>query len=937
MSFGGRKRTKAVSPLPFPHRIRWSLVAGVLGACLLAIPWWVGSHHSAWEASLQSWGWARWPSGWLAQWAGGVGELLGGGHAGWLWGIRVECLILLGFTLVFWRWAMLHYYAYKPGSVDVQPLVAAESEHRPEPSVVDLTARFRKQLSEIDLFAPTSLAASAPAESFLDLLGDVNLEPQKLGTSLLRLTSQLRPKIAYRVSGVLMFRDKEPHFGLTVTVTSYGIRGSRAETIWESSWEEAVSNAAYWVVATLLPVTRAGRKPPWRDWTGRDLPVELFTAYHCAQKFSRDRKFDAALDRYYEAVHLDPTNVHLRNQIGATQESMGLYLEALETYYGALNLRMQGHVKDNKKLWSCRWWLPRPVYQWQFWKQPGVLQARYRLGVVLGISEMTAKQWCENNGTTAQEIRKSVTPAFAERYWRAARDLKPDPKSPAKSRVRQSLEKSLHRQRLEKSLVRSLGKILDPPIENEADPPKPNENEVALVFQRASAQEMYQLARDYRVARLFLLYRGDRPTLDRSALRVNRDVWTQLRLVKVRLKQPGGLIRPAFTYSRWRLIVQIRAKMMERLARKLTCETNEKKGLREIKHLKKRLKKAFLRPKMFHRYWQGHYNAACAYAVALDNRAEARGSRVHITTDAEERAAKRIDDRLATLACHELKEAVRRAEAGIKRIKRSWVLFDDPDMTRLRSNKIFVRFTRETYPHSTPDLKLELDSASGVSSCKIEISAYQRELLESVGKIMEEVWRQRNTQSPEIQTARDWFTTEGQIWELVDTVSADTAGYWLDRVRLRKKIQSVADCAKRIEVDITTKVPEFDKIVADTLDGSYHNGATVSTEKIPSRLDVRLRRLHKLVEYSQQNSPIESSHLLLASSQHCDSAVSARLDGAIKQICTHYVATWKAFSELFEMPANPLTNDRFGGNFDSFKSALQQLEDDAKDSKIFIG
>ncbi|MFE5109450.1 hypothetical protein [Streptomyces sp. NPDC056663] len=130
---------------------------------------------------------------------------------------------LLIFFFCLLRRAMLERNAYLPGSVDVQELVDATPPEK-KPLVQDLTSQFRKQISETDLYPPTVLPAEAPPEHFLDLLGDVDLEPKKLLTSLLRLFSRLRPKVAYRVRGILRFRTQEPHFGMTVTITSF-IRG----------------------------------------------------------------------------------------------------------------------------------------------------------------------------------------------------------------------------------------------------------------------------------------------------------------------------------------------------------------------------------------------------------------------------------------------------------------------------------------------------------------------------------------------------------------------------------------------------------------------------------------------------------------------------------------------------------------------------------------
>ena len=112
------------------------------------------------------------------------------------------------------------------------------------------------------MYPPTTLPAQAPVEGFLELLGDVELDPHKLGSVLPKVLSRLRPKLAYRVSGILQSRDAVPdQYGMTITVTAFLFGGSRAMTVWGRDWDEVIGKASIWIVNTLLPVTRAGRLP----------------------------------------------------------------------------------------------------------------------------------------------------------------------------------------------------------------------------------------------------------------------------------------------------------------------------------------------------------------------------------------------------------------------------------------------------------------------------------------------------------------------------------------------------------------------------------------------------------------------------------------------------------------------------------------------------
>ncbi|MFI1566864.1 hypothetical protein ACH4ZX_28095 [Streptomyces sp. NPDC020490] len=891
------------SPLRIPHRKRWYTIT-VLFALLsvLIAPWWIGQHHQYWEKSPQSWDWSPLPD-LLTQWIGGLGLLLSGGNTPQVWGIRAAYLIVLGFTLWAWRRAMLHRTAYKPGAVQVEDLVAAVTpDVQPQPLTKDLTAQFRKQLSETELYAPTNLPAEAPAESYLDLLGEVNVEPQKLVTSLLRFISRLRPRLAYRISGVLAVREGEPRYGITATVTSYAIPGSRAETFWEPNWEQAVRKAGYWVISALLPITSPSKRQPWREWRGRNLPLDLFTAYQKARELSSERRFDEILDCYYQAARQDPLNVYLRNQIGATQEKLGLHLDALETYYGAINVGSQGTETDNKRLLASLWNLRRFAHLWFLRDQPGVLQSRYRFAVVLGTSEQTATQWCkvgsDARSTARKQIRKALTPAFAARYSDLVKDL-------AVGEPRAWLESILGE------------------IPGDGEERRRRKQEITLIFQRAGFLEMCKLIEDYRIARFILRFRSDETALTRSALRVNRDVWAPLRLAQAQeeLGKSREQILEWETHRpwwrrRWRPGVERAAK---RVATTPDADT-----------LKKQLRKALRysiyspRERIHPREWQGHYNAACAYAVAL---------KLNRTTRNENTRRK-----LAEHSCHELKEALRRAKEGYLSLRRSWLLYEDPDLARLRTTSEFVRFAREFYPHPSPDvLPISVTSrdteviepAHGedqkeLEATDVEMTAYDRSFLEAVGNTMERVWHHRSAKAAaDVHTMRSWFESEKQIWELIDIISAGEARNWRNRRRLLQKVEETADSTVRPRIELPTSVPEFDEIITLELEHDewvYPDRMRNLRDHLPERLDKKLRWLHGHVREASGHSPIKRSSDLLAAVERLD---SSGLDSLHKVtlglICAKYAAAWQAFSSQF----SPLIDPAKPGL--DFPEALDQL------------
>lgn len=534
--------TALTSALPAPRWIAWRAWSGVGTVALLGLLTWAGEGHAAWAGGDGGWSF----TGWVSQVCGGIGQVLDN-DGGLTIGQRVGFFaVALAVLYLYWR-STRALLAYRPGPVDVQELIDETPPGGLTSSAGDLTAELRQQLSDSSMYAPTTLPAEAPPMSFLELVGDVELDPKALGTAIPRLLSRLRPKLAYRVGGVLRIREQEPdRLGVTVTVTAYVFGGSRSTTLWGSEWDEVIHKVGCWVISSLLPVTRAGRQPPWRRWWGRELNPDLYESYQSANALSRTGRYHEALSRYYEAIALDPENSYLRSELAEVQEKMGLHIDALETCQRALAFDGQTTGQYNKRLWLRPW---RPSWcRLRYLRHPrryrDVLSLRYRNAVILGTSEETTRQWFEGNGTQDDGTRGRLAGLLANRYSRAASGL-----------VRGEAEEKW------------LADALTPPFDTS------RRLLVRLVFQRASMQEMNRLAADDRWARIAGLYWIARignvlrflspfsyvqsyisppQAVTRGSFRINQQVWAPLRLAwDVECMNPDVRVDPHKGYG-WR-------------------------------------------------------------------------------------------------------------------------------------------------------------------------------------------------------------------------------------------------------------------------------------------------------------------------------------------------------------------------------------------------
>ncbi|MFC9683075.1 tetratricopeptide repeat protein [Streptomyces sp. NPDC056948] len=730
---------------------------------MIGLLMWAGEDHPAWNESAWdwAWGWVQGIAGWVAQICGGLGRVFdqsGGLSLAERFGFFAAILLLLYF---YWR-ATRAWLAFKPGPVDVQQLIDSTPPlGTNKPSIEDLTAEFRRQLSESSMYAPTTLPAEAPPMSFLELLGDVEIDPKKLGAILPRLLSRLRPKLAYRVSGVLRHRDEGPeHYGMTVTVMAFVFGGSRALTVWGKDWDEVIRKAGHCVISSLLPVTRAGRQPPWRKWWGRELNPALYASYQRANQFSRAGHYHEALEQYYEAIKLDPVNPYLRAELAEVQEKMGLHIDALDTCQRALTLDGQTAHEYNKRLWQSGGNLHSRRFRYLRHprKYRDVLGLRYRNTIILGISEKIAQQWYERSGANCKDTHKDLIPILVDRYWPVAIELADiDPLHQEQAEHLDNEEKA--REWIEAALSRKR-----PPDSKDRDTPDINLSRIRLTFQKAATQETDRLAADDLWARMAGLYapewvwifmrlfwpfsyaqsaRVPLQPVTRGAFQVNRKVWAPLRLTWA---------TECFDNCR--------------LSRKRTNATELRK---QINTARGRIP---LRPTWRRRDWLTLYNSACVYAVAM----------------MKEATTKKLSDQLARCAVTTLEKAVLVSKGKFASVEQAWLINEDPDLALLQRHRYFKRFRDTAYP--SPDV-----SKKPVPSNIEQMRAYDYRLLEETAKVMQKVWLRRSEEEGfDIHEATEWLRVERDIWKRIHEVAAaDHRWRWRYRVDLIRSVQGNSD------------------------------------------------------------------------------------------------------------------------------------------------
>jgi hypothetical protein len=573
--------------------------------------------------------------------------------------LAIACAALLHAAWCI-RHLILHWLAWWPGRIEVTtftagtPLTDANAEQ--------LTLGFRQRLMTLHLQAPTPVPGAATEGDFLDVLGRNGMDARNPLATLIGLLRAAKPTHAYEVRGVLSERAEAPRFGVTVRVLRLPSEGTAPVTHWAETWELALRKAADEATAMILPQTRLCRAP-WGAWRGYVMPSGLLHAFEEGARLERSRRYDEALAMYWRAVELDPLNMVLRLRVGQLQERLGLYLDALATYWGMAETSQPPRPAN-----------PLRERRGRRERHRALLSARYRCNVLLG-GRVLAKQWVTTPDESCVENRRD------EQRRQLRECLRP--------LLQRKLEQFGTTSRVERALA-AAAQTEDAPF---------------LDLRTLFAQ--YALY-DCACMRVELRPR-DRATLTPETVRLT-ELSISLRLDWVRHR--SALLEERPSHVRW-----------PPAPRELDDEIRGIEGRRPFRH------------------WHEHYNAACAYALALHDQ-------------------RLLDvDTLAGRAVDRLERATARAASDYIASRRDWVLSEDPDLKGLRGRHKFQVFELLYLP-SDPGVAIRPRNVQ-----QLENSRYVRDLIVQTAERWGEAWRAHGDRPPGTPEVWKRFDDERRAWE----------------------------------------------------------------------------------------------------------------------------------------------------------------------------
>ena len=644
----------------------------------------------------------------------------------------ISCLALIALAWCIRRLSF-EAMAYRPGRIEV-PAFTAEPGVTADPA--QLTMVFRQRLAVLSLSAPTPVPGASGEGDFLDVLGREKLDTGNLAGSIVTLMRAAKPNHAWQVSGLLVQRERAPRCGVTLQVAQLPLGGNPPHTVWADSYEAAARRAADHATAAVLPRTKQCREP-WAAWKHFLMPGELLAAHEDGVRLESERRYDEALDAFYRASGLDPMNMALRLKIGQLQEKLGLYIDALMTYEGMIEVSVQAPA-----------WRPfRYAYAARSQRRRSLVAARYRRIVLLGGAEL-ADQW------------RRTGPPDPDRW--TARDER---RFELRSRLRRSLS-----DRLAEVDKRHLnGQRLADPGRRQTltalrrcgtDDPRWLLSEASLRpaedRERFALRELFALLALHELEGLSLRrlrFRDRRLQLTPAAVRLTqicievRLAWIQANLVPMSSNGNG----PCWPPHPARLQARV-------------------EGI-EGKHVFGR--------------WHEHYNAACAYALPL--LADPPTAPVCPAPGAPDEAslspsevANALQEELAGLAVERLARATSCADSGYIAGRREWLISEDPDLDGLRSHQRFREFEAMYFPSERPTPPRPRHVR------QLESARYIRNLLAETASRWEREWHRRGREldkRTDVHLMLEWWRTELEAWELVRQVALDHR-HWPARLAL---------------------------------------------------------------------------------------------------------------------------------------------------------
>ena len=592
------------------------------------------------------------------------------------------------------------------------------------PSARELTAGFTRKLTESRIYSPAALPGAAGSYDFLQVVENVGEAAAaswwKVAARTLRL---LRPPAAYRVTGTVADAARPK---LVVELIRLPKFAAAPLIIEDTTWDRVLERAANSVAAQIFPRSRiCKRRPQWASWWGYAFPTELFDAYQRAHQFQADRRFDQALAEFYRALRLDPANVYIRLEIAQLQERLNMHLDALVTYDDVITICSRGSEG------LAKWWNGADFGEERSraHRHQGValLVARFRHALMLGHGDRIADQWWLRERECGHES-----------HWNA--------RQRQRGYMREMAQRRLDRYTLGDRVRAETLPFTELSREEVLRTTELSTYSWQERTERAAVLRQYLCTlSQYEFERLI----ADFPRYSRWIRRVaKRDSSAIVTLRGLQVSLIWAVLRRAMAQAAAQAPIRYQRVWRWTAAPPWLADLFAEG---EWPAREKRLRKSIdaLIPRFGHASWHEHYNVACICAVPL----------------LEPRDKANDDSRtpFRKLAISHLHRAAAGSHSGYLAQRRSWLLYEDPDLASLRGTPEFRNFEMVTFSPTRPVPLRPLRTHVW------ELVSYQVGLLAGIARRMAELWADRVADDGADLVA--WHALECGAWRQIARLS----------------------------------------------------------------------------------------------------------------------------------------------------------------------
>ncbi|WP_236788182.1 hypothetical protein [Amycolatopsis sp. GM8] len=727
-----RKSRSVIEPaeLPEPHRIRWWLALAIFllaAAALFTVPYvlsWPGRSGSGATVSTT----VTWT---LVQ--------------------AVSITALLVMSLYSIGRARLEHDAFHALRISVE--VFGDSGSGSDVPAHELTAAFKRELGNSRLYHPTAVPGSVSSYDFITIVETAGDGASNgLWKVLARLVRLGSPPCAYWVKGTVLPPEKASNGGpktyrLLIELVRLPNFAASPVIIEDTSWDRVLERAANSVAALVMPRSAFCRSAHWSAWRGARIPPELFDAYQRAHNFRTERRYDDALNEYHRALHHDPTNVYIRLEIGYLQEQLDLFLDALVTYDDIIIICS----RSDRDL--ANWWntddfaIENSPRLGDF--ETAKLLARFRHAAVLGQGDWVADQWWRRDEQCAHpshrnrrevqraHLRRVISRRFAPRY--------------------------------EGLLGGNQANLLGIPQPGEAkETVEANAAGLRSYLCGLSQYELERLVYDY-YPRSFVKRFRMRPLADlisKSSLRVAL-VWIALRRRMALASAGTPNVALEYLFPKTRPAPKIQ---------QFYAATQWPPSSDALKDAVG----ATLRKRLNGSTWHEHYNAACAYAVAL--------LPIDLFRNGAQKSplAQKELENISKLAVRELYRAAAGSHTGFIATVRNWALSEDPDLATLRGQPAFRNFEMVTYAPPRP---------ASLRPTRLHVweqLVYMGQLIRVAAQCLSRVWEGVPSSPVKAERlSRELYAMEDEAWKEIQNLAVNRRD-WLTRCETITKLRDLA-------------------------------------------------------------------------------------------------------------------------------------------------